>query len=233
VAAYERGRPSYPPEAVAAAAPVGDGPTIEIGAGTGKFTRLLVTRRSRVVAVEPVPAMRSRLAEQVPEVAVVGAAAEALPFAGGSVGLVAAAQAFHWFASAAVLAELHRVLRRGGQLSLVWNEWAEEADWELGFREVRDRHRGDAPQYRTGHWREAFRDQPWFGALRHEVFRNEQVVSPADAVDRVASTSYIAALPPDAHERVREELWALLPTTDPDARLILAYRTDVFTTRPR
>jgi len=181
-----------------------------------------------------VPAMRARLAGAAPPgTAVVAATAEALPVATGAADLVVAAQAFHWFASAAALAEIDRVLAPGGQLSLVWNEWTEEAEWELGFRVVRDRHRGDAPQYRTGRWRDAFADQPWFGPLRHEVFRHEQVVSPADAVDRVASTSYIAALPPDEHERVREELWGVLPTTDPDARLTLAYRTDVFTARAR
>ena len=58
-------------------------------------------------------------------------------------------------------------------------------------------------------------------------------MSPADAVDRVASTSYIAALAPAEHARVRDELRALLPTTDPDARLVLAYRTDVFVARRR
>jgi hypothetical protein len=125
------------------------------------------------------------------------------------------------------------VLAPGGQLSLVWNEWAEAAPWELGFRDVRDRHRGDTPQYRAGRWRDAFADQPWFGPLRHVELGNEQVVSPADAVDRVGSTSYIAALAPDEHARVRAALWALLPTTDPAARLTLAYRTDVFTTTRR
>jgi SAM-dependent methyltransferase len=234
VAAYERGRPSYPAEAVAAAAPIGDGPTLEVGAGTGKFTRLLASRRSRILAVEPVAAMRAHLAEAAPPgTRVVAATAEALPVASGSVELVVAAQAFHWFATPRALAELHRVLRADGRLALVWNEWDEEAPWELGFRHVRDRHRGDTPQYRTGRWRDAFTDQQWFGPLHHEVFRNEQSVSPEDAVDRVASTSYIAALPPAEHARVREELRSLLPTTDPDVRLVLAYRTDVFVAQPR
>jgi SAM-dependent methyltransferase len=233
VAAYERGRPSYPAVAVSAAVPVGDGRVVEVGAGSGKFTRLLATRRNRIVAVEPVAAMRGQLAAMVPTVAVVAATAEALPFAGAAAELVVAAQAFHWFATHAALAEVHRVLAPGGQLSLVWNEWAEEAPWELAFREIRDRHRGDAPQYRTGRWREAFVDQPWFGPLRHEAFRYEQRVSPAGAIDRVASTSYIAALPPDDHARVREELRGLLPTTDPGAQLVLSYRTDVVTTHRR
>jgi SAM-dependent methyltransferase len=229
VGAYERGRPSYPPEAVAAAVPARGGLVVELGAGSGKFTRLLAERRDRVVAVEPVAAMRGRLAATAPAAAVVAATAEALPLAGGAAELVVAAQAFHWFATRAVLAELHRVLAPGGQLSLVWNAWAEAAPWELAFRDVRDRHRGDAPQYGSDRWRGAFAAQPWFGPLRLQSFRNEQRVSPEGAVDRVASTSYIAALPPGEHARVRDELRSLLPTTDPDVELVLSYRTDVVT----
>ena len=146
VDAYERGRPSYPADAVATAATGGDGLAVEVGAGTGKFTRLLAGHRPRIVAVEPVAAMRARLLGSVPAgVAVVAATAEALPLVDGAAGLVVAAQAFHWFANATALAELHRVLAAGGRLALVWNEWAEEAPWELGFRDLRDRHRGDVP----------------------------------------------------------------------------------------
>jgi SAM-dependent methyltransferase len=233
VAAYERGRPSYPPEAGAAAVPVGDGLTVEVGAGSGKFTRLLAPRRTRIVAVEPVAAMRAHLSAAVPSAGVVAGTAEALPIAGGAADLVAVAQAFHWFANPAALAELHRVLHPEGRLALVWNEWSEEAPWELAFREIRDRHRGDTPQYRTGRWRDVFDapGQPWFGPLHHRVFRNEQVVTPAEAVDRVASTSYIAALPPAGHAAVREELAALLPDVAAAERLVLAYRTDVFVTQ--
>src|SRR5579862_7281718 len=58
-AAYERGRPSFPDEAVdwllaRLALPAGE-PLLELGAGTGKLTRQLVARGLHVLAVEPVP----------------------------------------------------------------------------------------------------------------------------------------------------------------------------------
>ncbi|HEV2068292.1 MAG TPA: methyltransferase domain-containing protein, partial [Acidimicrobiales bacterium] len=86
--AYERGRPSYPPDAVACvvdALSIGaSSVVVDLAAGTGKLTRLLAPTGARVVAVEPVEAMRTTLVATVPGVDVVAGAAEALPFATGS-----------------------------------------------------------------------------------------------------------------------------------------------------
>jgi SAM-dependent methyltransferase len=226
---YERGRPSYPAEAVDLLVGPGgaDELAVDVGAGTGKFTRLLAARRSRVVAVEPVAAMRAELARHAPSARAVAGTAEALPLAGGVAGLVTVAQAFHWFAHHRALAELHRVLRPGGRLGLIWNAWDERAPWERAVREIRDRHRGDAPQYDTGRWRDAFDGQSWFG-LRHERHVGHvHELTPDDAVARIASTSYIAALAPAEHERVRAEVRAMLPTPAGCGTIPVAYRTHV------
>ncbi|MBW3580878.1 MAG: SAM-dependent methyltransferase, partial [Actinobacteria bacterium] len=82
---YERARPGYPDAAVDLVvqelALPRDGRVLELAAGTGKLTRMLVRRVAGVIAVEPVPAMRRRLAGAVPSVPVVGAVAEAIPLA--------------------------------------------------------------------------------------------------------------------------------------------------------
>lgn len=70
--AYVRGRPEYP----AALLPwltddLGVAPgkvVVELGAGTGKFTKLLVDTGAHVIAVEPVAAMRAQLASILPGV---------------------------------------------------------------------------------------------------------------------------------------------------------------------
>ena len=124
-AAYERGRPDYPPAAVEAlveALAIGPASTVvDLGAGTGKLTRLLVPTGARVVAVEPLAGMRAELATAVRGVEVLDGTAEAMPLGDGRADAVVAAQAFHWFADHQSLSEIHRVLRPGGGLGLVWN----------------------------------------------------------------------------------------------------------------
>ncbi|MEA2232073.1 MAG: hypothetical protein QOD83_1889 [Solirubrobacteraceae bacterium] len=117
--AYERSRPGYPAEAVdalVAALPGRD--VIDLAAGTGKLTRDLLARGLDVVAVEPRAEMRAAIE---PPARVIEGSAEAIPLPAGSADAVAIAQAFHWFAVPAALAEIHRVLRSDGVLALLWN----------------------------------------------------------------------------------------------------------------
>ena len=54
-AAYERGRPTYPPEAIDWLLPPGARDVLDLGAGTGKLTMSLVERGLGVFAVDPIP----------------------------------------------------------------------------------------------------------------------------------------------------------------------------------
>jgi len=116
--AYERGRPGFSPEAVERLArELGIEPgrtVVDLAAGTGKLTRMLVPSGARLLAVEPVEGMRRQFVHLVPGVPVVAGVAESLPLRAGSVDAVAVAQAFHWFDAGAALRDLHRVLRPGG-----------------------------------------------------------------------------------------------------------------------
>lgn len=130
---YERARPGYPPEVVAwLAENLGLGPgvrTLDLAAGTGKLTGLLQATGAAVIAVEPVAGMRQVLHRNLPEIPVVAAVAEALPFAPETFGAVTVAQAFHWFDREAASRELVRVLAPGGRLGLVWNVRDRSVDW--------------------------------------------------------------------------------------------------------
>ena len=126
-AEYERARPEYSREAVLrAAAELGlgsDARVLDLGAGTGKLTRLLRERFAHVVAVEPDDGMRAL----VPGDARAGSA-EHIPVSDHGVDAVFVADAFHWFAAGAALREIARVTGPGGGLALLWNTWWERED---------------------------------------------------------------------------------------------------------
>jgi SAM-dependent methyltransferase len=232
--AYERARPSYPPDAVAwiveALGITGGREVADVAAGTGKFTRLIEPTGAWIVAVEPVEGMRARL----PRLPVTAATAERLPFHDESLDAITVAQAFHWFDAAAALAEFHRVLRPGGRVALVWNARDRSVPWVDAVWSIMDRVEKRAPWRAHDEWREsAFVETPWFGPLHEATFHHEQLLSPDDVVERVRSVSHVAVLPPDRQDAVLDEVRALLrddPAVAGRATLALPYRVDAYWT---
>lgn len=230
---YESGRPPYPTAAVDWLADRVGLQTglrvVELGAGTGKFTRILCDRGAMVRAVEPVAEMADRLRATAPTARVVAATAEVTGLPGKSADLVAAAQAFHWFANEMALAEIHRLLRPGGNLALVWNRrdrsqalWAEVERLIEPLGVGQPTHRGDG-------WRAPLRRSGRFGPLEHARFHHDHRLDRMGFRDRVLSISYVAAL----DERPRRLLQAQLDQlwcrhVAPACELDLPYLTDVY-----
>ena len=77
----------------------------------------------RIIAIEPLAAMREALSRAVPDVEVLDAVAEDLPLTEGSVDSAVVAQAFHWFDGERALAELGRVLEPAAPIALC-GTWA-------------------------------------------------------------------------------------------------------------
>jgi SAM-dependent methyltransferase len=215
--AYQEARPDYPAALVdwlrdelgLASGRV----VVDLGAGTGKFTPLLSATGARLIAVEPVEAMRARFVAAHPDVEALAGEAERLPFADASVDAIVCAQSFHWFAKPAALTEMRRVLRPGGALGLVWNVRDARVGWVAALTTILDRYQGDAPRHESGQWRALF-PAPGFTPLSERCFVYEHVGSPERIiVERALSVSFIAALPTDEQARVADEIRALIAAT--------------------
>jgi SAM-dependent methyltransferase len=214
---YERGRPSYPRDAVdwmlERAGTVAD--VVDVGAGTGKFTASLVARGLGVTAVEPDPAMLARLATNHPAVISLAGAAEQLPVDDASADLVTFAQSWHWVDVAAASAEAARVLRPGGALALVWNIRDPEVDWVRRLGEVMGSSK--AEQY-DSHEPEV---APPLAIRDYAEFLWENPLSRDELFAMVTSRSYVITMDATDREALLAALGELLDT-HPD----LAGRTE-------
>jgi SAM-dependent methyltransferase len=118
---YERYRPGPPVEAVEWILPRPARTVVDLGAGTGALTRLLVGRADEVVAVEPDDRMRAVLAEAVPGARAVAGRGESIPLPDADADAVIASSSWHWMDPVATLTEVARVLVPGGTLAAVWS----------------------------------------------------------------------------------------------------------------
>jgi ubiquinone/menaquinone biosynthesis C-methylase UbiE len=200
--AYERGRPSYPREA--AAWLTGPEPVVvlELGAGTGKLTSVLVELGHEVYATDPDRAMLDRLQERLPQVRVAQAGAEEIPLPDQSVDVVVAAQCFHWFDLDRALPEIARVLAPGGHLAVVWNKRNEKFPW------VRRLGRLIGTQEQLREPADALVQSALFGFVEEQTFRHWQHIDRLSIQDLVLSRSNVAVLDEEARRAKLDEVVA-------------------------
>ncbi len=203
------------------------GRVLEVGAGTGKLTRLLVPRFRRVIAVEPADAMRRLLVSHCPDAEALVGTAEEIPLADASVDAVFVAEAFHKFDAERAVAEIVRVLRPRGVLVLLWNlpagptapsiADAEEllhrrapgSRAELGYDPVDL----NTTRYESGDWRLPFAESP-FDELQETRLPNPQTVDRDGLVAFFASMGWIADLPDPERLPLLDEVRSLLAAAE-------------------
>jgi len=221
---YERGRPGWPPEVVDLPGLPPTATVLDLGAGTGKLTRLLVPAYGCVVAVEPAEAMRRMLETLCPEAEALPGTGQEIPLADASVDAVFAAQAFHWFDDERAVAEIARVLRPRGALVLMWNLPA--GQWEPSTATVEELLAGrgpkpsevsydpldlGGPRYASGEWPLA---ESFFEPLQEMRLPNPQTLDRDGLVAFFASMGWLADLPEDERLPLLDEVRSLLAAAE-------------------
>lgn len=249
VGEYERGRPDYREEDILEllsncgalrSATLGAGgffpaePILELACGTGKFTRPLVRTlerlggpgsRANVTLVDPA-GMGQHAALQFSGLPFQRTTAHDLAhLADGSIRAVVAAQAFHWFADAASLAEIRRVLCDDGVLVMVWNTRDRTASPLMtDLERLLDESyvtaavvSGPTPRHNTGEWRAVFSTasaQSSWHPLQESRTLRPYTGSSDQFVDWMLSISVVSLRDADAKADIAARTRALLSAHD-------------------
>ena len=218
--AYERGRPDYPAAAIEWLVDRLDlrpGRTVvDLAAGTGKLTRLLVPSGADVITIEPIAEMRAK----IENARVLAGTAEAIPLEDASVDAVTVAQAFHWFRADEALREIHRVLRPGGGLALVYNVRDERDPVQAAASAIMQPLEENVPRRGKRNWSEVI------DASETATFDHAQLVDEDAFVERFTSVSFIAAASSEERAAIEEQLRAL--ARDVGTPIRLPYVTEIY-----
>ncbi len=228
---YNAARPSYPLDAIeflVAAFDLGETSTVlDLGAGTGIFTRQLLPFVGELIAVDPSASMRESFRSATPGVEIRDGSDVAIPLEDDAVDAVVVAQAFHWFDAPRALIEIHRVLRPNGGLGLIWNERDESVAW---VAELTRAMQWDVRQpYKVGMDFSLILAEGPFVDVERVSFTNAQTLTHEGLTQRVLTTSYIAAMGEDERAPLMGEVAAVIDTL-PDL-VEMPYVTDVYIAR--
>ncbi|RZU34288.1 class I SAM-dependent methyltransferase [Blastococcus saxobsidens] len=228
-ASYATLRPSYPTDAVEFL--LGrDGPldVLDVGAGTGLLTEVVLGLGHRVRAVDPSAGMLAELGVRLPSVRTAVGTAESIPADDGSIDAVVAGQAAHWFDPAPAAREIRRVLRPGGVLGLIWNTRDDRVPWVAALEELPDLVvRGHGADLGLVDRLAAELDAE-VGVVESQVV---QRLAPEDVVGAIATRSYVAVMDDAGREAFLSSIRDLLaghPDTRGRAELELPYRTHAY-----
>lgn len=226
---YDAVRPRYPRDAVEHFVNVfaldADSHVLDLGAGTGIFTRQLLPHVGRVTAVEPSESMRMTFARETTGVDILDGTDVAIPLADDSVSAVVAAQAFHWFNAPAALQEIHRVLRPGGGLGLIWNERDMEVPW---VRDLNHAMLWDVRQpYDARVDYAAIVEAGPFRDVQPATFHHTQTLTHKQVRQLVTTTSYVTLMTPTERSDLVDDVSSVLAGRDDPVQM--PYVTNVVT----
>ncbi|MGI5170954.1 class I SAM-dependent methyltransferase [Spirillospora sp. CA-253888] len=229
---YDKTRPGYPLDGIRWT--LGEKPrtVLDLGAGTGILTRLLLDEGHHVTAAEPDEAMRELIGASSAALSVLPSAAEKIDLPDGSVDVVLASHAYHWFDPEPAHAEIARVLRPGGLFAALWNLRDEDVAWSAELsRILSDEDAGTDPETPAaimlhgalGALRSGEKDRltgwlrrptfgPRFSAIEQAFFPHTETTTAESLLELITSRSYYLNSPPERREEIEEQVKQLTDT---------------------
>jgi ubiquinone/menaquinone biosynthesis C-methylase UbiE len=228
---YNSARPNYPTEAIEYFVSIlGIDRTmhvLDLGAGTGIFSRQILPFVGKLTAVDPSESMRESLRSSTPGVEVLKGSDVFIPLEDGSVDAAFVAQAFHWFDAERALDEIFRVLTASGGLGLIWNERDESVGW---VAEMSRAMQWDKKQpYKVGTDFTGVIGAGPFTNVEWVKFRHSQMLTREGLYQRVRTTSYISIMENGPREMLMKDVAKVVEQLlEP---IVLPYVTDVYSAR--
>ncbi|CAF1238672.1 unnamed protein product [Adineta ricciae] len=234
---YDECRPTYAEDIISFIRNLQPTTIVDVGAGTGKLTRLLLsTGAQTIIAVEPVEKMRCQLPTTV---TILSDSATNMNIPDNTVDVVTCGQSFHWFATSEALKEIHRILKPGGILVLVWNttDANKKEAWHDEFTEYVD---SFAPmntcRYKSMKWKSVFENEPqqelFSMPLSYIKLNNNKRMTIDKFIGYTLTGSFLASLPEETRTTVNNRLHQIiynhLNTANKDMELDIPFVTDVY-----
>jgi SAM-dependent methyltransferase len=216
---------------------------VDLGAGTGALTRLLVSRADEVIAVEPDERMRAVLSDVVPRAQAVDGRGEAIPLADGFAEAVLASSSWHWMEPERTLLEVARVLSPGGVLGVVWTgpdpdgPFMTQAADLLGQVRDRDQRGAELADMISGGGagqvieRLVIAPGSPFGPVEHHVVRWDISLNADELIGLLGTLSWVILMPEDRRERMFTAARRLLRDLlgiEGDVTVDVAFRASAF-----
>jgi SAM-dependent methyltransferase len=236
VADYVRYRPGYPTEALAllrSECDLRSGHVVaDVGSGTGFLSELFLKNGNRVYGIEPNGAMRQAGEEYLASYdsfVSVDASAEATSLESGTVDLVTAGQAFHWFEPAAARREFQRILKPRGWVVVMYNDRQMDSAFANAYEELLIKYGTDYTRVRDSYpeqktMEEFFAD----GTVVQHSVPNAQILDWEGLAGRLRSSSYAPQEGQPTYAPMMAVLEELFRANQENGQVTMEYATHVY-----
>ncbi len=209
----------------------------DIGSGTGLFTRLLLERGSRVIAIEPDNTMRivaeRLLGDEFQRFVSIMGTAESTSLPDCSVNHIVCAQSFHWFDLEKCKNEFLRILKPNGTVIIIWNKRIVESDaFSMEYERLLQRYTPNPEKMQLNKISET-ECSKFFGSDCYSVISlpNQQVLDLDGIKGRFLFDDCHPELNDEGYNEMINELVHLFDQFSQSGKIVMRYETEAYAGR--